>query len=261
MSDTLASKFLPLKEIERYAKDKSLSLREAVRASLAEGAAPEYFRRNAGLISVENQLRLLDLPIFIAGVGGLGGEVAAHLAQIGAGTLYLCDYDAFEESNTNRQRFCDSSTLGLKKAEVASAALSRKIPWGDFKPVVQKLSPDNLPDCFNKCSIVVDCLDSVSGKETLESLAMEAGIAWLHGSVLDHEGFVCLKARADCVLKSLYGGQTNISGAGSVLSHTVAGAASAMIALFIRWLANPDYSSPLIHLDFSIPEMERFSLE
>ena len=260
MRNRLASQFLPLIEIERCARDKGISLKEAVRSALAEGAAPECFRRNAGLISLQDQLRLLDLPIFIAGVGGLGGEVAAHLTHLGAANLYLCDYDIFEESNSNRQRFCDSSTLGLQKAAVTAEALSKKIPWGDFKPVFQKLSRDNLPATFKECSIVVDCLDSVSGKEKLESMAMEAGIAWLHGSVLDCEGFVCLKSRPDSVLKSLYGTQTNESGAGSVLSHIVGGTACAMIALFMRWLVNPDYSSSLIHLDFSVPEMEQFSL-
>lgn len=255
-----APRFLSLKDIAQYSRQKGLALKEAVRSLLEEGGIPEIFRRNAGLISVQNQARLLDTPIFIAGAGGLGGEVAALLAQLGAGNLYLCDYDVFEESNTNRQRFCDSLTLGLPKAEITANALAKKIPWGDFKPVIHKLAPGDFPECFKNCAIVVDCLDSVAGKETLENEAMKAGIAWLHGSVLEYEGFACIKARPGGTLKSLYGSQIRESGAGSVLSCTVAGVASVMASLFIRWLNKPDYSSPLLHMDYSIPELERFSL-
>lgn len=256
----MASQFLSLKDIERYARKNGLALKDAARTLLCEGKIPEIFRRNDGLISVRNQIRLLDMPIFIAGVGGLGGEVASLLAQLGAGNLYLCDYDVFEESNTNRQRFCDSSTLGRPKAEIAACALAKKIPWGDFKPVIHKLAPGDVPECFKNCAIVADCLDSVAGKETLENEAMKAGLAWLHGSVLQHEGFACIKARASGTLKSLYGPQISVSGAGSVLSYTVAGVASVMTSLFMRWLNKPDYSSPLLHMDYSIPELERFSL-
>lgn len=232
-----------------------------MRALLKQQIMPEHFKRNQGLISLADQSKLLDMPIFIAGAGGLGGEIATHLAHMGAGNLYICDHDVFEESNTNRQRYCNSESIGQPKAIVTAAELLKKIPWGNFQPIVQKITSNHFPACFNNCAIVIDCLDSVSGKEMLENMAAQAGAAWLHGAVLQHEGFACINPRPANTLKSMYGSECQESGAGAVLSHVVAGTAGLMLALFNKWLVNPEYSSPLIHADFSIPEVEQFGLD
>lgn len=246
--------------VDAYARRHSLAPVAAMQKLLAHDVWPEGFRRNAGLISRQAQIKLLNLPVFIAGCGGLGGEMAAHLVQLGAGDLYLCDYDSFEESNLNRQRFCDSANLGRPKAEATAKALAKKAPWGSYTPIVTSLSAANLQDLLAPCAILIDCLDSVSGKQMLEKAAAKTGIAWLHGSVLQHEGFACLQARPDGVLARLYGPDCAESGAGQILSHVVAGTASLMVSLFLKWLENPAFCSSLIHADFSIPETEQFNL-
>lgn len=252
--------YCPAKDISAYARKQGLPLRHALRHHMEQGVLPEHFRRHAGLLTLENQERLLDLPVFIAGCGGLGGEIAAHLARLGAGRLYLCDYDVFEESNLNRQRFCNADSLGKPKAETTARALAKIAPWGDFQPLTMRLVPENPPACLASCAIVIDCLDSVPSKKMLEQMAHKASVAWLHGAVLQHEGFACLRQEPGSVLESLYGPDCPQNGAGSVFSHVVAGTAALMISLFVRWLAEPGWSSPLLHQDFSIPEMDSFTL-
>lgn len=247
------------KTIAAYANRHNQTLRDAIRELLNHGILPERFKRNLGLLSPEDQLRLLDLPIFIAGCGGLGGEMAAHLVQLGAGRLYLCDHDSFEESNLNRQRFCNAQTLGEYKAVATAKALAEKAPWGDFLAVKEEITPERIPECVSECAILVDCLDSVTSKKMLEAIAQKTASAWLHGAVLKHEGFACLMSHPDGVLERIYGSNCHESGAGSVLSHVVSGTASLMCALFVKWLQNPSYSSKLIHADYSIPETESFN--
>ncbi len=48
---------------------------------------------------------LLEMRVFMAGCGGLGGAVADMLARTGIGMFRLCDPDVFEETNLNRQLF------------------------------------------------------------------------------------------------------------------------------------------------------------
>lgn len=50
-----------------------------------------------------NQKLLKKSRILIAGVGGLGCEIAKNLAMLGVGNLYLVDLDIIEHSNLNRQ--------------------------------------------------------------------------------------------------------------------------------------------------------------
>lgn len=246
--------------LREYAASQEVSLNGAVRLLLKRGHSLEQFQRNKGLLSTEMQAILMDMPIFLAGCGGLGGEMAAHLVQMGAGNLYLCDFDVYEESNLNRQRYCEAGLLGREKAEVTAEALFRKSPWGKFTPVIQKITSKKLPRSFLEASLIVDCLDSVQGKKMLQDAALAHGKAWLHGAVLQNEGFARLEAVPSGFLDKFYGESTLEKGAGSVLSHVVAGTAAVMSALFVKWLHKPDYSSPLLHIDFSIPEMESFEV-
>lgn len=227
---------------------------------LARNIWPERFKRNAGLISPENQARLFTLPIFVAGLGGLGGAIAALLARVGAAKMTLCDFDRFEESNLNRQRFCDAESLGKEKVLVAAAELQKINPWGQYKTISAKIAPENATELLAGAEIVVDGLDSVDGKIMLETAAIIAGAAWLYGAVLEEEGFLCLRAKPDGLLTRLYGDKTEESGAGPILPSTVSGVAAIMCAEFGKWLANPAYNGSLIHVDFSRPALETFAV-
>ena len=41
----------------------------------------------------------------VIGCGGLGTNIAVHLAGAGIGKLWLCDYDTVQTRNLNRQFF------------------------------------------------------------------------------------------------------------------------------------------------------------
>ena len=49
--------------------------------------------------------KIKDSRVGIAGVGGLGSQVAIALARVGVGTLVLVDFDVVEPSNLNRQQY------------------------------------------------------------------------------------------------------------------------------------------------------------
>ena len=87
---------------------------------------------------------LKNSMIGIAGLGGLGSNVAVALVRTGAGRLVLADFDIVEEPNLNRIR-PDSDLVGHKV----------------------RLTPDNIPAIFAGCHIVAECFDRSDQKQML----------------------------------------------------------------------------------------------
>ena len=69
--------------------------------------------------------------IGIAGLGGLGSNIAAALARNGIGHLTLADFDTVELSNINRQLYT-LAHVGRKKAEVLPEILREINPFCDM---------------------------------------------------------------------------------------------------------------------------------
>ena len=60
--------------------------------------------------------KLAKAYVGIAGLGGLGSNIAMMLARSGVGRLLLIDFDIVEPSNLNRQHYMVSH-LGIAKSE------------------------------------------------------------------------------------------------------------------------------------------------
>lgn len=71
----------------------------------------------------EGQNRLKSLRIGVAGLGGMGSNIAEIFARLGVGYLRITDPDIIERSNLNRQVIDFENTIGLKKAEVSAAEI------------------------------------------------------------------------------------------------------------------------------------------
>jgi len=78
----------------------------------------DRYNRLLGILSEATLLRLKASHVFVAGVGGSGGQTAIDLARLGIGKLTLADFDVYERHNMNRQIGCFESTLGCRKIEV-----------------------------------------------------------------------------------------------------------------------------------------------
>lgn len=64
--------------------------------------------------------------VAIAGLGGLGSNIAIMLARTGIGHLHLIDFDIVEPSNLNRQQYMVEH-LGMYKTEALKDELQRMI--------------------------------------------------------------------------------------------------------------------------------------
>ncbi|MEE4292242.1 MAG: ThiF family adenylyltransferase, partial [Cycloclasticus sp.] len=71
--------------------------------------------------------KIKQARVGIAGIGGLGSNVAIALTRVGIGQLDIADFDVVEPSNPNRQQYFIDQ-IGVPKVEALSDILKRINP-------------------------------------------------------------------------------------------------------------------------------------
>jgi adenylyltransferase/sulfurtransferase len=134
------------------------------------------------------QLRLKESTVFIAGAGGLGSPASIYLAVAGVGHIVLCDDDAPELANLNRQILHDDSRIGTPKAESGKATLERLNPSIRVSAITTRIEPETVDELVADANIIVDCMDNFPTRYLLNDCAMRKGIPLVHGSVWGMDG-------------------------------------------------------------------------
>ena len=104
----------------------------------------------------------------IAGVGGLGSNIAVALARVGVGKLVVADFDLVEPSNLNRQHYFIDQ-IGLPKVLALQESLERINPGVLVKTIPQRITPGNLQDHFSIVDVMVEAFDAADQKTMLIS--------------------------------------------------------------------------------------------
>lgn len=106
------------------------------------------------------------LRVGIAGVGGIGSNVAMHLIRAGYTAQKLVDFDRVELSNLNRQ-FYFIDQLGQYKVDMLRENLLRINPYAAIEAARVRLTPENMLDTFRDCRILVEGFDDQEAKKML----------------------------------------------------------------------------------------------
>lgn len=187
----------------------------------------DYFCRNQGAMTLEQQEALQQSRVAVVGCGGLGGFVIEALVRIGVGRLQLFDPDVFSPSNCNRQLNALDQTMGQNKAKVAAARSAAIHPFNtvtpyplDFRAVAD--------DTWDRVEVVVDCLDNTQARRDLAALCNQKNIPLVHGAVSGWCGQVGVQLPGGDLFSRLYPERlaNQPQEAPSVLSFTVATVAS-----------------------------------
>ena len=104
--------------------------------------------------------------VAIAGIGGLGSNVAISLARVGVGYIKIIDFDVVEPSNLNRQQYFIDQ-IGMKKVEALKANLQRINPFIKLVTVEENITKDNVENIFNDVDIIVEAFDNPINKAML----------------------------------------------------------------------------------------------
>lgn len=109
---------------------------------------------------------LNNAVVGIAGLGGLGSNVAVALTRLNVGKLILADFDCVEQSNLNRQNyFLDQ--VGKHKVDMSLENLHRINPDVKLEGHKVRLNPDNIPKIFDGAHVIAECFDRADQKQMI----------------------------------------------------------------------------------------------
>lgn len=111
--------------------------------------------------------------VAIAGLGGLGSNIAVMLARTGVGHLFLVDFDVVEPSNLNRQVYT-TRHLGLPKTEALRGILEEINPFAIIETQTVKIAASNVVGLFKGYDIVCEAFDDPRSKAILVNTLLEA---------------------------------------------------------------------------------------
>jgi len=134
-----------------------------------------------------SQKLIKNSRVLIAGVGGLGCEIAKNLAMLGVGHLDLVDLDIIEHSNLNRQILFAGARMGAAKAKVAAQKLKEINPNITIKGYHSSLERLN-PVLYKAADVVVGGLDSMNARLNLNAQCVRFRKPLVDGGVSGYHG-------------------------------------------------------------------------
>jgi sulfur carrier protein ThiS adenylyltransferase len=110
--------------------------------------------------------KMQQATVGLAGLGGLGSNVAAALARAGIGRLILVDFDAVEAGNLNRQHYF-TGDVGTLKTDALARIIARINPAVTVELHNVMLTEENIPAIFAGADIIAECFDRADMKAVL----------------------------------------------------------------------------------------------
>lgn len=141
------------------------------RNRMPSAAALETIRSARDSPAVHDRLR--EARVGIAGLGGIGSNLAAALVRAGVGTLVLADFDAVDPTNLNRQNYTVSD-IGRPKTDATAAHLREIDPTVRLELHQLRLGAANIPTVFAGCEVVCEAFDREDQKALLVETVLAA---------------------------------------------------------------------------------------
>ena len=146
--------------------------REILRSMIASRNSPEL------------NLALSKAVIGVAGLGGLGSNIALSLARVGVKKLVLADFDVVEPSNLNRQQYFVRH-IGSKKTQALKELINDVNPFVEVETHDIFLDEKNVASVFGECEILCEAFDNVAGKAMILN---EAGASLKDKKIISASG-------------------------------------------------------------------------
>ena len=104
----------------------------------------------------------------IAGLGGLGSNIAVSLARAGIGKLIIADYDIVTLENLNRQQY-NISQIGKLKVDAIAEYIHSFNPFIELILHSVLITPENFDSIFDEADLLLEAFDEAEQKEMLIS--------------------------------------------------------------------------------------------
>lgn len=110
--------------------------------------------------------------VCIAGLGGLGSNIAIMLARSGIGTLKLIDFDTVDITNLNRQAY-RIEHIGTPKTTALEKMIGEINPYIKVETIQAKVTEENLQEFFSGETLVCEAFDNPEYKAMLVNYLLE----------------------------------------------------------------------------------------
>lgn len=177
--------------------------------------------------------KLKSARVAIAGLGGLGSNIAVSFARSGVGKLLLVDFDKVDISNLNRQQYFQRN-IGQYKTEALAEILKEINPYIDIEYKTAEITENNAREIFKKYEIVCEAFDKPENKAMLINALTDKIIISGNG-MAGYQSANKIKTRR--AMKNLYicGDETSdVSVDGSLFAPRVAVCANHQALMAIR---------------------------
>ena len=245
-------------------------VRAVYETALNGGICPHRYIRNRETISIEEQHLLVKSRVAVVGSGGLGGPVLLLLARMGIGYLVVVDHDHFDETNLNRQPLSSGPDLGQPKCEVAARVLDHINPGVEIETHQVRINAKNAEEILSGSNVIVDALDNVPDRFSIQAAARSLKIPLVHGAVAGFEGQLMTIFPEDAGFSLLYGTQgvernrgkspEAVLGVPAVTPSLVATLQTMEVIKILLDRGRP-FRNVMVHVDMETGEMNKFSFE
>lgn len=139
-------------------------------------------------IEYEGQDKLVHGHALIVGAGGLGSPAALYMAAAGVGTLTICDFDAVDLTNLQRQIVHTTNAIGVNKAVSAQKTLLAINPEITVNTISDNLSEAAFAQLISQADVVLDCSDNFATRYLLNRQCVQLKKPLVSGAALGFEG-------------------------------------------------------------------------
>ena len=143
-------------------------------------------------IGIDGQERILAARALVVGAGGLGSPVALFLATAGLGRITLCDGDAVDLTNLQRQIAHRMATVGVNKAESARMTLAALNPDVRVDVVPERVAGERLAALVAGHDVVLDCSDNFATRHAVNRACVTAGRPLVSGAAVRFDGQIAV---------------------------------------------------------------------
>ena len=109
--------------------------------------------------------------VAICGLGGLGSNIAIHLARAGIGKLILIDFDRVDITNLHRQQY-KADQIGMYKTEALSENLKEIAPYISLEVHTERITEENAITLLSYADIICEAFDDAECKAMLTNTVL-----------------------------------------------------------------------------------------
>src|SRR5688572_6055709 len=143
-------------------------------------------------IGIEGQERLLGSHALLIGAGGLGSPVSLYLASAGVGRITICDGDAVDLTNLQRQIVHRTETIGRSKADSARGTLRSINPEVEVVALPERLDEARIFELAAGADVILDGSDNFATRHAVNRACVRHRKPLVSGAAVRFDGQVAV---------------------------------------------------------------------